>query len=39
MDGYTSIRSDGMLVMDQRNISIDELVFMAKLLGVISDED
>ena len=37
MDGEIKIRSDGMLVMDQRNISVDELVFFAKLLGVMDD--
>ena len=28
---------NGMLVMDQRDISVDELCLMARLLGVISE--
>ena len=37
MDGEIKIRSDGMLVMDQRNISVDELCLFARLLGVMDE--
>jgi len=38
MYGETRIEGE-MLVMDQHNISVDELVFMARLLGVIQDDE
>ena len=38
MEGETRIEGS-MLVMDQRDISVDELCLMAKLLGVITDDE
>ena len=36
MNGETRIEG-GMLVMNQDNISVDELCFMARLLGVMDE--
>ena len=38
MEGKIKIEGD-MLVLNQNNISVDELVFMARLLGVIQDDE
>jgi len=39
MEGKVEIKEDGMLVLNQENISVDELVFFARLLGVVVDDE